>query len=135
MNDLAAATLSSIVEACFIGTWVVLGIGGFIVFYSRRDVAFNRKWFPRYAILAGVLFVFFSTTLTVLQSRSFSALGLLVFMVPMVVLIIYLNIKFTRFCDKCGATAIDYNWFSPMKFCSKCGAELISGKPDARNDL
>ena len=135
MNDLTAPTLSGIVTACFVGTWIVLGITGFIVFYLQRDVAFKRKWFPRYVILAGVLFVFFSTTLMVLQSRSFSALGVLIVVVPMVVIITYLNIKFTRFCDKCGATVFDSNWFSPMKFCSKCGAELISAKPDELNDL
>ena len=29
-----------------------------------------------------------------------------------------------KFCDKCGATLINSNWFSPMRFCSKCGAVL-----------
>ena len=39
-----------------------------------------------------------------------------------------------KFCDKCGATLHDYNWFSPMKFCSKCGAE-IDPKPPVDGDL
>jgi hypothetical protein len=135
MNDFTADALSGLVTACFFGTWIVLGISGFIVFYLRRDVAFKRKWFPRYVILAGGLFVFFSSTLMVLQSRWFSALGMLVVVVPMVVLITYLNIKFTRFCDKCGATVYDHNWFSPMKFCSKCGAELFPAKRETVNDV
>jgi hypothetical protein len=135
MNDLKAPILSGIVTVCFFVTWIVLGISGFIVFYLRRDVAVKRKWFPRYAILAGVLFVFFSSTLWVLESRSYSELGVFVVVVPMVVIITYMNIKFTRFCDKCGATVFDYYWFSPMKFCSKCGVELFSAKHEGVNDL
>jgi hypothetical protein len=135
MNDLAADALSGIVTVCFFGTWVVLGMSGFVIFFLWRDAAFKRKWFPRYVILAGVLFVFFSSTLAVLQSRSFSALALLVIVVPMVVLISYLNIKFTKFCVKCGATVIDHNYFSPMRFCSKCGAELTASKHDPVNEF
>ncbi len=135
MNGLTAEALAGIVFACFLATWIVLGIGGFIAFYLRRDVAFKRRWFPRYVILAGVLFVFFSTTFMVLDSRSLQTLWMLVFVVPMVVLITYLNLKFTRFCEKCGATVFDYNWISPMRFCSKCGAELITAKRHPLNEL
>jgi len=55
MNDLADHIPSVIVTACFVVTWIVLGISGFIAFYLRRDVAFKRKWFPRYVVLAGIL--------------------------------------------------------------------------------
>jgi hypothetical protein len=129
VNDLASDALDGIVPACFIGTWIILGISGFIVFYLRRDVAFKRKWYPRYVILAGFHFVTFVTALAVLQSRSFSGLALSVVVLPVVVLITYLNIKFTKFCDKCGATAFDHNWFTPMRFCSKCGTEFAASKP------
>ncbi len=135
MNELDADNLSGILTACFFGTWAVLGIGGFIVFYLQKDQAFKRKWFPRFVILGAVLFVLFATTLMVLQRRSFSALGILVLLVPMVSLIAYLNIKFTKFCSNCGATIIDNNWFSPMRFCSKCGAKLAPDKPDEISEL
>ena len=98
-------------------------------------MAFKRKWFPRFVVLGAVLFAFFATTLIVLQRRSFSALGILVLVVPMVSLIAYLNIKFTKFCSKCGATIIDNNWFSPLKFCSKCGARLDPDKPQELDEL
>src|SRR4051812_12789784 len=101
-----AAILSNIAMACFIGTWIVLGLGCFYILYLRRDAAFKRKWFPRFVILVGVLFVLFATTLIGLRARSLSALVVLVVAVPIVTGIAYLNIKFTQFCDKCGATLI-----------------------------
>ena len=131
MDDRTAALLMNIVTTVFVGTWIILPIVGFLA--SRRmDATAKRRWMPRGVILVGVLFVFFVTTLTVLESRSWSSLGILVIVVPPLVLISYLNIKFTKFCDKCGATLYNY-WFAPMRFCSKCGAELHSVE-SARRD-
>jgi hypothetical protein len=79
--------------------------------------------------------VLFSTTLVVLESRSLSALGVLIILVPAVGVISFLIIRFTKFCSKCGATVYDFNWFSPTRFCSKCGAELTSAKPGDLNEL
>lgn len=125
MDDHTAALLERIVTTAFVGTWIILAVLGFLVF-RRMSAAGKRRWMPRFAVLAGILFVLFSTTLTVLQDPSWSSLRVLIFVIPAVVLIIYLNIKFTKFCDKCGATLYNYNWFDPMRFCSKCGAELDS---------
>jgi hypothetical protein len=133
MNNDTLGVLSGIVSTCFFGTWIVLGVGGFFLFYLGRDVAFKRKWFPRFITFVGVLFVFFSTTLMVLSSRSLGALSILVIVVPAVFLISFLNIKFTKFCDKCGATVYDQSWFAPMKYCSKCGAEL-DARPKVHDD-
>jgi hypothetical protein len=135
MNEMEARTLSVIVTVCFVGTWIALGVCGFVAFYLPRDASFKRKWFPRFIILVGVLFVLFSTTLVVLESRSLSELGVLVILVPAVAVISFLNMRFTRFCSKCGATTYDVNWFSPTRFCSKCGAELSSAKPGNLNEL
>jgi hypothetical protein len=82
----------------------------------------------------GVVFVLFASTLTIFQPRSLSSLGALVLLVTFVALITGLNLKFTKFCEKCGATHIDQNLFSPMKFCSKCGAPL-GAKPKVDEDL
>ncbi len=113
----------------------MLGIIGFIVFFLKRDAALKRKWFPRYIVLVGVLLVLFSSAMTVAGSHSFASLWMVVLVVPVVALISYLNVKFTKFCDKCGATIVDHNWFSPTRFCSKCGAKLDSGKPSQLEDL
>jgi hypothetical protein len=122
------------ITALFIGTWIVLVIVGFVVFVLGRDTALKRKWFPRFIILVGMLFVIFSTSLAVLGSETWVALGILLLTVPAVALISYLNIKMTKFCDQCGATLINSNWFSPMRFCSKCGAAL-DDKPKRFDDL
>jgi hypothetical protein len=134
MNADPTVSIWGLVFACFFATWVVLGLSGFYLFYVRSDVYFKRRWFPRYIVLVGVLFVLFSTALTALSAQSLGALGILVVLVPAAGLISWLNIKFTRFCDKCGATVYQQNWLAPMNFCSKCGAEL-DGKPVPRDDL
>lgn len=128
MDDRTASFLDSIVITVFVGTWIVLGILGFVA--SRRmNAAEKRKWMPRGMILVGVLFVIFSTTSMVLESRSSSTLAILFVTVPAVIVISYLNIKMTKFCDNCNATLYNHNWFSPMQFCSKCGAALGAIKP------
>jgi hypothetical protein len=123
MKPETAAMLDRIVIACFIGTWIVLGIIG-VYFYLSKNVAFKRKWYPRFVILTGVLFVFFSTTIMAFSVRSLELLVVVIVMVPFTLLIAYLNIKMTKFCDECGATLLNQNWFVAMRFCPKCGAEL-----------
>ena len=125
-----AHLLGGIVTVCFVGTWIVLAIVGFFLFYFGKDAAFKRKWFPRYIVLVGVLFVFFVATQSVVSSGSLGSLGILVVIVPAVYLISYMNIRTTKFCNKCGTTLINMNPFSPMKFCSKCGAGLDAKAAD-----
>lgn len=134
MDDRTAALLKGIVITAFVGTWITLAVVG-LVASRRMGAAAKRWWWPRAMILVGALFVFFSTTLTVLESRSWSSLGILIVVVPAVVLISYLNIRFTKFCDKCGATLYSHNWFVPMTFCSKCGAELPTVKTSRGDNL
>jgi hypothetical protein len=129
-----ANLMGGIVTVCFVGTWIVLGIAGFFLFYFGKDAAFKRKWFPRYIVLVGVLFVFFVATQVVVSSGSLGGLGILVVIVPAVFAISYMNIRTTKFCNKCGTTLINMSPFSPMKFCFKCGAEL-DAKPAEDNRL
>jgi len=94
--------LHKIVVISFVVTWIFLGVTGVIFFRINKDVAFKRKWFPRFNILLGVLFLIFSNTGMVLASRSLASLRMLVIEVPFVALIAYFNIRFTKFCDRCG---------------------------------
>jgi hypothetical protein len=135
MDDRTASLLSSIVTVTFIGTWAGLAIV-WLVASEWLDAATKRRWMPRYVILAGVLFVCFSTTLSVLQTRDWSSLSILWMVVPAVVVISYLNIKTIKFCDRCNATlSIGSNWFTPKGFCPKCGAKLGKAKPAVDDDL
>ena len=104
-----------------------------MVFYLGKNAAFKRRWFPRFSIFAGGLFLAFVTAFIGVGPGAKGGLLVLTLMVPMLVLITFLNIKMTKFCDKCGATLINSNWFVPMRFCSKCGAAL-EGKPKSFED-
>ena len=127
-----AHLLGGIVTALFVGTWIVLAIVGFFLFYHNKNAAFKRKYFPRYIVLVGVLFVFFTATLSVVSSGSLWSLGILVVIVPAIYLVSYMNLMMTKFCDKCGTTLTNMNPFTQMKFCSKCGAELDAKPTDDR---
>ena len=127
-----AHLLGGIVTALFVGTWIVLAIVGFFLFYHNKNAAFKRKCFPRYIVLVGVLFVFFTATLSVVSSGSLWSLGILVVIVPAIYLVSYMNLRLTKFCDKCGTTLTNMNGFTAMKFCSKCGAELDAKPTDDR---
>jgi hypothetical protein len=135
MNDHIASLLEGIITATFVGTWVILAVVG-VVASRRMDAVAKRRWWPRGNILVGFLIIFFSTALMVLQSRSWSSLGILLESVPAVVLICYLNIKFTKFCNMCCAAQFNYSfWFAPLRFCSKCGSDLVTIKPSPGGSL
>src|SRR4051794_17915079 len=61
--------LQGVITALFVGTWIVLGIVSFVVFFRCKDTALKRKWWPRFVVLVGVLFVFFSSSIAVLGSQ------------------------------------------------------------------
>jgi hypothetical protein len=100
----------------FMATWLALGIG-VGVFYWKADWHRKRKWHPRINVITGVLFLAF------VWAMSWSPVVML-FMTPGVVLIQWLNWKYTRFCRACGATLFQNPPWARMNFCSKCGASL-----------
>lgn len=132
MRDVQALLISIMIVAAFFGTWIAVAI---VVFAASRrmNAAAKRRWIPRAVILLGVLFIIVETTLFVLESGSWSSLGYLALLVPLVGSISYLQIKLTKYCDKCNATIAARSWFEPARFCSKCGAPVDTLKP-ARGD-
>ncbi len=124
-----ANILTIVVLIGFIVTWFVLGIGGYVVFSRGRDVVFKRKWFPRYVIVGGVLFVVFVSTLMALSARSLAPLGSLAVLVPLVGVFVVLNVVLTRFCGNCGRIVSLWDGPTVAKFCSKCGAKLDADTP------
>ena len=103
----------------FIVVWVALGLGLAGLTYFNRDAAFKRRIHPPIMIGVGALFLAF-----ILLSGTAPA-PFLVLMVPMIVLITFLNVKLTKFCDACGETVYHSrkSW-RPAEFCPKCGAPL-----------
>ena len=103
----------------FFGVWIILGIISFILFFrAGADVATKKRFFPRFVIGAGALFLFFIyfTTLQIWP---------VLLATPFVILISYLNVKFNTFCDKCGKPVMPFQNFQlRAKFCGRCGSEL-----------
>lgn len=101
----------------FIGTWIALGILLFYLFFIKNDYDFKVKYFKYFVILTGLLFIGFNFLMK-------APLQVFIIMIPMIILISFLNIKYTRFCKNCGKTIIDILPFSKIKYCTKCGKEL-----------
>jgi len=102
----------------FFGTWVVLGIVSFVIFFLGKDAQLKRKLWKPFVIGTGALFIGF------VYLMGFGGEALYI-MVPAVVLITFLNIRSTKFCDACGKTIINQNFLVKPDFCSKCGEKLL----------
>lgn len=100
----------------FFAVWAALALGGFLFFALNKDVALKRRLFPRLAIAAGVLF---GGVIALMAPWP----AFLLF-VPFIALIVWLNIRMTRFCGACGKILINHQWWSTMNFCPYCGAKL-----------
>ncbi len=106
--------------ALFVGAGV-LTLAWNLFFLFSKDAPRKRKLFR-----AGVLFITPVFGLGVILFAIFLArapLALLIFL-PALALIAFINLKTVKFCDRCGATLYNSNWFVPMRYCSRCGAEL-----------
>jgi hypothetical protein len=79
----------------FIGVWVVLGLISFLIFFVSKNADRKKKLWAPFIIFTGVLFIGFTYLM------GFGGQHLYI-MVPMVVLISLLNIRSTKFCNKCG---------------------------------
>ena len=86
----------------FIGVWVTLGLISFLIFFVSKNAERKKKLWAPFIILTGALFIGFSYLM------GFGGQHLYI-MVPMVVLISFLNIRSTKFCSACGKTNINQN--------------------------
>ena len=89
----------------FFLVWAALAVAGFLLFQVNRNAAFKRKYFPWFAALAGAVFLGFMIVIGV-------PIEGLLFMAPFILLITYLNIRTTSFCDSCGRTTYNNTWFA-----------------------
>jgi len=105
------------ITAAFIGAWTALPIVGLWVTYLDRKVARKKRLLPLFIVSAGIIFVLFSLALT-------RDLGIMLFIVPAVALITFLNLRQFKVCPVCGRTIHSGMWFAKAEYCSKCGARL-----------
>ncbi|MCW8108484.1 hypothetical protein OPS25_08250 [Alteromonas ponticola] len=101
----------------FSGVWIVLIIISFLVFFVSKNAERKKKLWVPFIIFAGALFI-------VVMYLMDSDKEEIYFMVPMIVLISFFNIRSTKFCSACGKTNKNYNFFSQPKYCSDCGQAL-----------
>ena len=103
----------------FIIFWVGLGLGSFLFFRFSHNTPLKRRVWLVDNVATGIIFgafVFFSSGRQQPQ--------ILFVLVPVLVIIMVLNIKTTRFCDACGKMLTRQPIFSRTHFCPYCGAEL-----------
>jgi hypothetical protein len=100
----------------FIGSWIVLGIVGLLLFVRPGDAERKKRLFGPFTVGVGVLFILFVMLMGVLAP----ALPLLV---PAVALIMFLNVRNTRFCPDCGRL-VPTRGFTRPRYCPSCGHAL-----------
>jgi hypothetical protein len=103
----------------FMVVWVLLGLVSFLFFHFNRNASLKRRVWPAFIVAVGVIFGGF-----VYYTMGRQQPQVLYLMVPALILISFLNIRMTRFCDSCGKTLHRQPLFSRTQFCPHCGAEL-----------
>jgi cytochrome bd-type quinol oxidase subunit 2 len=116
MTDEAAFTV------VFIG-WVALGVGGWLLMRGRHTAGEKRSAHRTITIAGGAIFAAFSI---------WAAPPAAVMIIPMVAVIIWLNLRNTLFCARCGETSqIARPLAKRAAFCPICGAPCRTEKfPD-----
>jgi len=117
----------------FFIVWGAVGVTSHLYFNRPGDVALKRKWFPRVAVLSGILFVAFVSAGLASGAVPGAAVQLLL-IVPATALICWLNIRMTTFCGSCESMIYSSTWWTTLNFCPKCGADLRP-KPDDEYDF
>jgi uncharacterized membrane protein YdbT with pleckstrin-like domain len=103
----------------FITVWVVLGGVGTYLFQFNRNAARKRRLFPWFVGLVGGLMLVFTTAIVGASWQ------ILIFTIPAIVLITYLNIRGTQFCPHCGRTINNHGLIMTRRaYCPYCGAPL-----------
>jgi hypothetical protein len=103
----------------FMAVWLVLGVSSFLFFYLNRNAALQRSIWPTFIVGIGIIFAGFLYFMVGRQQPQ-----ILYVAVPAIILISFLNLRTTRFCDSCGKTLYRQPILSRIRFCPYCGAEL-----------
>ena len=96
---------------------VLTGVGVIALLLVSRDASLKRRLYPPMLILSSV--IFFSMVASVRVPWPFLLLS-----APVLVVIVLLNLRNTKFCDACGQAVTNPGSIQPPTVCSKCGAAL-----------
>jgi hypothetical protein len=110
----------------FMGTWIVLGVGGLLFFRTTAvTAALKERIWPVFIIGTGILFVLFCWLMDGNNTPLF-------FLIPGVAIISALNLRRVRFCHSCNSMQYRNSFFSPQQFCQRCGHDLERPDGDLR---
>lgn len=101
----------------FFGTWGVLGIASFVIFFLGKNAQLKRKLWPPFVIGTSALFIGFTYAMDVGGQALYIT-------APVIILITVFNLRSTKFCNGCGKTIINQNFLVKPEFCTKCGEKL-----------
>jgi hypothetical protein len=104
----------------FFGFWIALAVGSWGLIALLPTAQAKKSWSDRISILANIIFFAFLWMQFAPTKGSFA----LFIMGPALVLITWLNIRNTHFCDKCGKRSFDRKWFGDSYHCPNCGNKL-----------
>lgn len=96
--------------------WVLVALRGFLFFKDNKEPAERRRFFPRFAAGSGALLALAIGLTTPWPS-------VLLFL-PFIALVAWLVARSTEFCDGCGRTVINQQWWAKLGFCPFCGKKL-----------
>jgi hypothetical protein len=104
---------------------IVVSIFGFIcllhaaislwVLNFSKNVSLKKKFFPSSIIAFCLIFA------SAIFVQFYPNILPLVIFSPFLVIIAFLNIKLTKFCDKCEKFRYNSTFYEKMEFCLKCG--------------
>ena len=83
-----------------------------------KKAAVKRTAFRCYVIVVSLLLLLF-------MSLVGESLALLVFVIPVLVLVDFIWLKYTRFCEWCGKAVQTNLPFVNKDFCPRCGAHFL----------
>ena len=101
----------------FIASWAIVALISWIYFRFNNNIGLKRRFHKWGVIVYGTMFFF-------LISLGMGPSFFLLLFGAAIVLIMYLNIRNTIFCDACGKVTYFNMWFSKIEYCARCGAKL-----------
>ena len=85
-------------------------------FYFSKNGRLKRRLYPFLVVVQ--LFLFFGF----IFAQTGNLLSIPIWFIGVVTLIIFLNLRTTKFCDSCGKYIRGF--LVPAKYCPKCGAQI-----------
>ncbi len=94
-----------------------LAISIWILRFNKNTVL-KKKFFPISVIIFCLIFA------SAIFAQFFPNILPIIIFYPFLAVIAFLNIKLTKFCDKCEKFRYNYTFYEDMKFCLVCGEKF-----------